>query len=370
MALNLDILLDDFNGTALAVAGTSEWGFIPNAWYLAIPDGLEIGDQYIIGNSMLVDANRKKAFIKANYKRVRPATNSNQEALFVAMLRYAIAERGILTSSLARRSVVENEYVQVNHAGENWDAAENNIPEIQEYHEIAKFTKRFAPYFVHQMVYVFAARGHHWQPNYNELYDRLKNACFIPTNPGFALPSNEVIYRLALHPFGVKPLYDLAIDDYNNGKMAAAMQMRYDPATPIAGVAHITTLKATLDTMKQESWWLVFEHKYHAKIEAIDAEVAKIHTNPTHYHVAAKVLGAPDRKFASVPAVDAFNVLAQFALGYIDHLGRRHSLNGQQAITKKSGGPRGIAEAFAKACDRFGKPDVEKASMDQFLSQL
>jgi hypothetical protein len=122
--------------------------------------------------------------------------------------------------------------------------------------------------------------------------------------------------------------------------------------------------------MSQESWWFLFYQKFQNAINLIEAEVDEIHKSPYDFHVAAKVFGKASRKMVSDAAVKAFNLLCQFALGYIDHLGKRHSLSGQQAITQKSGGPRGTAEAFAKACDRFGKPNTDVPDMVTFLAQF
>lgn len=370
MALNLTTLLADFNGTAMATGGTAEWGFIPDSWFLAIPNSHTVPQNYTIGTSYFTNQNPPEDFIKANYHKVRAVVASDEEALFIATLRMALAEKGIICSSIVNRGVIEDEYVTVNNQGANWADALNDIPNVASRASIAKFCKRYGPTIMHQLAYVFAARGHHWQPSYNELYDRLRTATFMPSNPGFQLPSNETIYRLAIHCFGIRPLNAAAVDDHTNARMAAAMMLRFAPSTPIAGVAHITTLKATLDHMEKESWWAAFDLKFHQQIADITAEVALIHANPSSYHVAAKVYGINARLFPLPASSAAFNRLSQFALGYIDHLGRRHSLAGQQAITKKAGGMMPIAEAFSRACDRFGKPDVDVDDMTQFLAQL
>jgi len=370
MPIDLQVLLDDYNGSAMAVAGHAEWGFIPEAWFIAIPRNQKLPDDIAINTSPFATVAEEKRFISANYHKVRQVAGSNEAALFIAMLRLHIARQGVLANLLANRAVVEDEYSLADPQGVDWAAPENDVPDVGSFSDIAKFVKHHGNTFVHQMVYLFSARGHHWDPAYNDLYERLKKACFITGNFGFALPSNEVIYRLAIHGFGVKPLLQLTLDNVAHGNVAAAMALRFNPAPPIAGMAHITTLEATLRTMSQEAWWDIFLAKFTNEIDVIRNETNLVHQNPFTYHVAAKVFGYANRKTASQASLAAFNRLSQFALGYIDHLGRRHSLSGQQAITQKSGGPRGIAEAFSRACDRFGKPNVDVASMADFLATV
>jgi hypothetical protein len=370
MALNLTTLLADYNGSAMAIAGHAEWGFIPQDWFLAIPQNSILPANYAIGTDPFGGNLNLNAFLKANYHRVRNAAGSNEAALFVALLRMHIASKGTIANLLANRSVVEDEYIVVAPQNGNWDDAANQIPTVASSRDMAKFVKHHGDTIVHQMVYVFSARGHHWDPEYDPLYNRLKAACFMDTNGGFTLPSNEVLYRLAIHPFGIKALTDLTLADKNAGQMAAAMFIRFNPTSPISGTAQVTTLKATLNSMAQEAWWTAFANKYANEIAAIDAEVVAIQAQPYQYHVAAKVFGFANRTPVSNNANVAFNVLCQLALGYIDHLGRRHTLSGQRAITQKSGGPRGVADAFAKACDRFGKPDTAVADMATFLASL
>lgn len=370
MPLDIQTLLDDYNGSAMAVAGHAEWGFIPDEWKLAIPRGSTIPNDYTIGASPFDNLFSVDEFLKANYHKVRNAAGSNEAALFVAVFRMHLAKQGIIARDIDNRAVVEDEYAYVDPINGDWKDAANDIPTINAAKDIGKFIKHHGNTFIHQMMYVFSARGHHWDAQYNDLYERLKRACFITANPGFPMPTNEMIFRLAIHAFGVKPLKDLTIDDKNNGRMAAAIFLRYDPCTPIAGTAHITTMKAAIDNMKQEAWWRDFNDRFGASIKMINDAVTDIRDKSYQYHVAAKVFGHVSRKTVPNEASDAFAKLSQFVLGYIDHLGRRHTLSGQQAVTAKSGGPRGIAEAFARACDMFGKPKTEVDSMRVFLDSV
>lgn len=370
MSLNLTTLLQDYNGSAISVAGHAEWGFIIQEYFIAYPTTWALNDTTALGASFFGDDAGRQMFLKANFHHVRAAAGSDELALFIALYRLHLADQGVLKATLGARSVIEDEYVKVAHKGANWNAPENDIPAIASSAAIAKFIKHHGNTLMHQLVYVFSARGHHWDTAFNDLYDRLKKACFMTNNQGFNMPSNEILYRLAIHGFGIKPLVDLTLYHKGRNEMAAAMFLRFTPSAPIAGVAHITTLKAALLTMAQESWWTAFELKFHADIGIIDVEVGRIHARPYEYHVASKVFGHNVRLTASQQAMDAFNRLCQFVLGYIVHLGRRHSLSGQQAITTKSGGARGLSEAFAKACDTFGTPKVTTDTMTAFLDTL
>jgi hypothetical protein len=370
MPLDINTLVLELNGSAMAVAGHAEFGFIAPEWFLAIPEGANLDDQPNIGTSQFGAQLSLDHFMKANFHHLRAAAGSDEAALFITTLRVHLVQQGVLTKSLASRAVVEDEYVTVAAKGDGWNHNSNDIPDVPSRKAIAAFVKRYGNTLIHQMVYVFSARGHHWDPAYNELYDRLRSACFISGQQGFQLPSNEVLYRLSIHAFGIKILTQLALWDKANNSMSAAMALRFSPSAPIAGMAHITTLDATIRTMRQEPWFHVFEAKFHENIVTIQEETALVHQTPYEYHVASKVFGYNARKHATAKSLLAFAELAQYALGYIDHLGRRHSLSGQQAITSKSGGPRGISDAFAKACDRFGKPSTDVESMAEFLANV
>jgi len=374
MALNLDTLIADYNGTALAVAGIAEWGFIPTEWYLGLPHGTVVPpDMNLAENPFRMGGFlNKNSFLKANWRLLSAVVPDVQTRLWICMYRYHLASYGILCSDLANRGVVENEYTMVQPLGPNWDDAQNNITGVtqDQAKDIAKHTKRYALDYMHAMVYVFSSRGHHWTPEYNDLYVRLQNAQFLPSNPGFPLPSQEIIYRLAIHCFGIKGPLRATIADRDAGNMAAAMFIRFTPHAPISGCAHITTGFAVIRHMQREAWYPAFETKFHNDIDTMTDEVNRIAAAPTTYHVASKVFGNPARTAVSVNATRSFDRLNQFLLGYLDYLGTRHPLTKQQAVTKKSQGFGPLAEAFSRACDRFGKPSMEVPGMTQFLAQV
>jgi hypothetical protein len=368
MALNFATLMADFNGTAMAIAGAAEWGFIPDGWKIYIPHGFNLPQNVQIGTDQL--GNNAEIFLKANYLGLTTAGLAANEAFFVSCFRMYLAQQGILTANLIQRGVVEDEYVIIAPVQNAWNNAGNDIPVNVYNPNVPKYIKRYGKILIHHLAYVFLSRGHHYKQEYNELYERLKSACFIPSNPGFVIPSNETLYRLAVHGFGVKPLIDLTLADKAASRMAAAMEIRFSPHAPISGVAHMTTLKAALNQMAKEQWWPAFAQKFAISINDLDAEVALIAANPLTYHISARVLGANARAMPSNAGNDAFTKLCQYALGYIDHLGRKHSLSGQQAITKKSNGMTGLADAFSKACDKFGKPTTDVDTMAQFLLNI
>jgi len=370
MALNLDTILADFNGTALATAGAGEWGFIPDEYKLAFPNGFNPPNAFVLGTSPFANPAERRNFMKANYQVLHAGGVPDAIAMQIIVYRMHLADRGILTTDLQNRCVIEDEYVYVHNQGANWDDPANDLPAAAYQANIAKHYKRYGNTYVHMMSYMFLSRGHHYRQDYHDIYERLKTACFIPTNPGFALLSNEQIFRLAIHCFGVRPLIAMSMADHAATLMAAAMYIRFSPHPPISGVAHITTLSAVTTAMHKEPWWGAFHQKFQGEIAAIDAEVLAIQANPYSYHVSSRFVGGGNRVMPSVLAMAAFNRLCQFALGYIDHLGKKHSLYGQQAITKKSGGLTGLGDAFSRACDRFGKPDHNVLDMATFLNPL
>jgi len=122
--------------------------------------------------------------------------------------------------------------------------------------------------------------------------------------------------------------------------------------------------------MKKEKWYATFYARFQTPIDAMYAESALISQTPYEYHVAAKVFGRAQRRHVSQNAQNAFTGISQFLIGYIDHLGKRHSLSGQVAVTRKSGGLGPLGENFSRACDRFSNPDLEVDNMTQYLAQF
>jgi hypothetical protein len=220
------------------------------------------------------------------------------------------------------------------------------------------------------MVYVFCSRGHHWQDEFDGLYDRLIDACGIVKPTGWALPSNKEIFRQILHCFGVYMPLQFTIWCRDNNRMANPLRLRFTPHAPVAGAAQITTLGAVLTEMQTEGWWQPFYEKFKNHIQMIYFEIGEIDKNPYAYHVASRVVTGKPKLDISNQANIAFKNLSQLALGYIDHLGRRHSLSGQKVITKKSGGMKPVAESFSRACDKFGKPNADVPSMEVFLQEF
>jgi hypothetical protein len=372
MALDLGNLLQTYNGTAMLAAGAAEWGFIDQKWYLAIP--ATMNDDAHMPDALTIDqtnwtVDEQRTFMKANYKRMIAGGVSQDEALFVTLFRIHIVRRGGIIR-MANRAVFEDEYSVEPHAGANWNAAENDIPNNQNAPSMARWVKRFGNAIIHAMVYGFITRGHHYKQEMSDLYSRLLESQGVDRNPGFQLPSFETLFRSSLHAFGVKPLVDITLDDKTNNKMMASMAVRFTPHAPVAGSAHISTLNATLEHMKKEQWYGAFNTKFRVNIERIQAEVATIATRPYEFHVSSRIVTGQAKRTISNDATIAFNRLSQYALGYIDYLGRKHSLSGQRAVTSKAGGMSALAETFSKACTTFASVKVTGDSMEAFLNSF
>lgn len=395
MALNLQTLFDDFNGTAMVTGGTGEWSFIPQEYNIQIPvlpgdDAVGgIPDNYLINTTPYPDTPAQNAqpvvvnphrdpFLIANYHALANAGFGAEEALLGALMRWEIASSGTLCHNIANRAVIEDEYTYVTgvHAGGNnqplivFGQPGAAIPTLASFRAIAKFAKRYTGALVSMMCYIFSARGHHWSPEYQEQYNKFKNASFIPANPGFSMPTNEQLFRLIIHGFGIRPLITLVLQLNAQGDLPAAMTIRFTPHAPIAGVAHVTTGTAVIREMQKERWYGAFALKFTNEITAMEAEVTLIGQTPYRYHVAAPVFGFPNRTMVSQNAEVAFKRLSQFLVGYVDYLGRRHSMSNQVAVTRKAGGAGPVADVFARACERFSNPDLNVGTMGEFLAQF
>lgn len=374
MALNLVNLVNDYNGAILLEPGVAEFGFVDPQWYLALPVGhtLPAAGAHVM-NTNVIDGNLNgPAFLKANYHRLVAANalGNADKALLVTLLRYRYATVGILDSDEGRRGVVTSEYSNAANLGANWDDNANNIPVNANATSIAQFAKRYGDTILHIMVYVFCSRGHHWQPEYDALYNRLLAANNILRPVTWNFPTNEELFRHSLHCLGMRIPLEYTLWCRTNARMTNPMRLRFTPHAPIAGAAQILTCGAVLREMTSEGWWGAFYNRFQVEITAIRDEMTTIAQHPYEYHVASRILTAQPKRDLTVAAVNAFNAICQLCLGYIDHLGRRHALAGQQVITMKSGGPKALAESFSRACDRLGRPSVEGVTMVQFITNL
>jgi hypothetical protein len=372
--MDLPTLINDYNGAAFLQPGTAEWGFVDEQWYLHLPDGANIaGINAPTPGTSQFDNNLNAAnFMKANYARLAAANalNNADKALFATLLRYHMVANGLLCGQLARRGVIESEYRTQDHLGANWDDNLNAIANNANRSAIARYVKKYGDTIIQIMVYVFCSRGHHWQDEYNALYDRLMTVCGIQRPIGWAFPDNRELFRQIFHCFGIRIPLEFVTYCANNNRMINPMRIRFTPHAPVAGAAQILTLEATLREMQSEAWWNAFRNKFAAHVQNVTAEVALITANPYEYHVASRVLTGANKRILTANAIQSFTVLSQYALGYIDHLGRRHSLFNQKVITSKSGGMKPVADSFSKACDTLGKPNVNVPDMLTFINNL
>lgn len=370
--MDLNTLLSDYNGSILLEPGTAEWGYIEQQWYLQVPADSLSPDTYKPSSSddPFVKHLNFENFIRANFNALSKNNTlaNNEKALFGAMLRAHACKNGLFCTNIRLRAVIEDEYMVVIPEDKNWKSF--TVPDIPSRKEIATFVKKFGDSLIHMMVYVFCSRGHHWQDEFDSLYDKLMKACDIIKPSTWQLPTNKEIFRQILHCFGVRLPLEFTLWCKSNNRMANPIRLRFSPHAPIAGAAQITTLNATLKEMTTESWYGIFSKKYTAEIAAVHEEVERISQNPYAFHIASRIVTGGPKIDLSERAKKSFTVLSQFALGYIDHLGKKHSLSNQKVITKNSGGMKPVAEAFSKACDQLGRPSVEVDNMEDFFKQF
>jgi hypothetical protein len=370
--MNLDILINDYNGSVLLEPGTAEWGYVEPIWYLQLPVDHTKLPLHKIGSSSYSEILTPKQFIMANYNTLKDAKalNNPDKALFGALLRHHCAMNGFIESDLDARCVIENEYATFVPANGNWNLIDIQIPENPNAKNIASFVKKYADTFIQMLVYVFSSRGHHWQEEFDALYDKLMQACGVVKPNTWQMPTNRELFRQILHCFGIAIPLAFSQLCLRSNRMCNPLRLRFTPHCPVAGAAKITTLNAVLLEMKNEAWYSAFAERFGTDIAIIDKEVKTILVNPYAYHVSSRVLTGNPKLDLSIASENAFKTLCQVALGYIDHLGRRHSLSNQKVITLKSGGIKPVAEAFSKACDKFGKPSTDVDTMRQFLTSL
>lgn len=380
--MDIKELLEVFNGSALMEAGHQEWGYIEEKWFLALPKSVQLTESSSddvkhwahpnIGQSPFTDVKTgiidKTQFLKANFQLLKNAGLTDDHALLGAMMRMSILEMGTLALNPRERNVLIDEYVYYQPENDDWDKIV--LPKLATARDIAAWAKRFAPSIMSHIMFVFCARGHHWTPEFVEIYQRLTANSFIGSPQGWTIPTSEVMYRSLLHCLGVSPLIAATRDLIRGNRLPAAMVIRFKPAPPIAGAAHITTLSAIIKDMHRHALWERLKSWKHSEMNRIDQEVEEIHTDPYAFHVASKVLCGKERRVVSEAAMDAFHSLAPIALGYVRFLGKKHSLFGQKAVTQKYGGTDPLVEMWADAFDKFGLPNVQKLDIETFFMEV
>jgi len=386
--MNITELIEVFNGSVLVEAGHQEWGYIPETWHLGIPGEIEADpnddqgvkdaksfwDRPHIGYSFFSDINpgigicNRTRFLKSNYHLLTKANLPPQQALLIACMRMAIADSGAIALNPHQRNVLVDEYTFVNPPRNDWDAVV--IPPIDNHRAIASWAKKFTGILVSHIIFLFCARGHHYMPEYNEIYQKLYRNSFINDPIGFSLPTPETTYRLSIHCFGVAPLLGMVLDLKRDNKMAAAMMIRFSPHPPIAGVAQFTTMKATFDDMKRHSLWDRIRDFKSNELNELYEVCDDIRAHPYRHHVASKVITGKARIIPDARFYTSFSSLAPIALGYIDYLGRRHSLSGQRAITQKYGGIDPAVEMWSRAFDEYGPPSAKDYLVNDFFAMV
>lgn len=383
--MNIAELIEVFNGSVLVEAGHQEWGYIPETWHLALPieckhldsddeptkalktswDKTQISVSFFDDNQNARGLCNRTHFLKANYHLLTQANVTSQHALLIACMRMAIADSGAIALDPKQRSVIVDEYTYIDPPDHDW--AKVIIPGIEKHREIAAWAKKFTGILVSHIMFLFCARGHHYMPEYNEIYQKLYRNSFINDPVGFSLPTPEIVYRLSAHCFGVAPLINWVMELKRSNKMAAAMMIRFTPHPPIAGVAQFTTMQATFDDMKRHALWERIAKFRKDELALLKECCNDIHGDPYRYHVASKVIMGAPRMIPDQRYYDAFTKLAPIALGYIDYLGRRHSLSGQRAITQKYGGIDPAVEMWSRAFDQYGPPNAKDYTIDEFF---
>jgi hypothetical protein len=370
--MDLNLLLDTYNGTSFLEAGSLEWGYVEPEWYLAFPMKSQYLDTWKPDYSKcpFPDSTAHMQFISVNYYKLLKVLNNPDHAFFGAMLRYHYVNNGVVALNLAERHVNEDEYCFEPHRGDNWEDKMNQIPDLPNKLAITRFIKKFGDTLMQFMVFVFSARGHHWQQNYDALYDKLMNICMVERPISWSLPSNQIIFRQLLHPLGIFLPREFVDYCKNNKRMVAPMHIRFSPNAPVAGVAVVVTTIAVLQRMKNETWYPHYAQKFADQIEVIEEQASIIEETPMDYHVAAPLFTGNQRKMITSLYMPAFNRISQHLLGYLDYLGRGNSLSGQKALTAKSGGMTKIGEIFSKACERLSGIDLTDMSMREFIDVI
>lgn len=227
-------------------------------------------------------------------------------------------------------------------------AAEFFIEAMKEDTGVA-FVVKNAEIFWAAAEFVVKARGHHWKEIYEALYLKFITSCFegeYTWPPGLRF---DVVFRVAIHPFGLRALPMMAAHFMVFGKVGNAGILRLSGGPN--GMAVVTSTAAALRAMSGEAWYGRFRALFNDQIDLTEKFEAAILSNKYGFHMSANLYGAAkvtsvtiDSKSYTLQQMrDLTGGLACIAQGFVEAM--------RAAV--ESGGISGFSLQNVKALEKY-----------------
>lgn len=312
-------------------------GTVRRELFLQIPSSVILPPDFDPGSSPFTTGTNVGEFVSFNMKALSKANVRREVAEFLVLLRLQMVLNGFACSSIEKRSVYVNEYETVTGpVGELTDFKPNP--------ETVTFVSNYWQNICAVVAHVFRVRGHHWKPEYEDVYDRTWRSTVIEVTPGVVFPTWEEIAITGLHCFGVRSLFMVREWAHSQGTLARGIVVRLNAAC--AGSAPVRTAAAALRDMAKAKWWTYFYVKFQVQIDALLEQSDKLEAMGTKAHVNARLYNWDDKH---VPLnEEGVCVLAPYIMGWIDTLEKEEPISKQSAITKRAQGGSAIRRDFSR----------------------
>jgi hypothetical protein len=217
--------------------------------------------------------------------------------------------------------------------------------------------------------YFFRTRGHHWKDEYVALATKMFNSGFEGNRdlPGTLAP--DVVFRVAIHPFGVMQLPRMAYHFALCAKLGNSFLLRLEAAPN--GLAVVTTSAAALDCLRTEAWWSAFYANMRDSIELVTSMAKEILADKYSYHMSGNLYGANKKTILAVDSIEytieeakaRASPIATVVEGFISYLERQvdagvitsYSLRNAKALKKHSSSNPSLSIKVTILCELVAK---------------
>jgi len=340
--------IQEIDGLNAYSSAQEAMGYIANGEQLMIPSVYFSNLSGISGAISTYGTPAMVSMLAANYYSLVKAGHSSDDSYMGSLLRFSMVQAGLLAKTTEERCVYYDEVVEYDHVA-HMNASGSDIKKFAEMLKPAdiKFCQKLALPVAHITSIVFWQTGHHWTVNTASRCNKLLDGLMMDRGSGVTKMSEKMMFRTAVHPFGIRMLYDSWIK--NDHKVADNLKKRIGSFP--AGAAVIGTAAATIKLMRSAPFWTNFYALYKAPIDELEAEVKKIHAEPHKYHINAPLFYPGATRFVANTA--AAEVLAPALQAFINTYCRDAPISGQKSLMRPATENAGLKTQFENGMRAF-----------------
>jgi len=340
--------IQEIDGLNAYSSAQEAMGYILNGEQLMIPSVYYSNLANISGAISTHGTPAMISMLAANYYSLVKAGHSSDDSYMGSILRFAMVQAGLLAKTTEERCVFHDEVLEYDHVA-HMTASGMEIKKFADMLKPAdiKFCQKLALPVAHITSIVFWQTGHHWTVNTASRCNKLLDGLMIDRGSGVTKMSEKMMFRTAVHPFGIRMFYD----SWNKNDHKVADNLKKRIGSFPAGAAVIGTAAATIKLMKSAPFWSNFYALYKAPIDELEAEVSKIHAEPHKYHINAPLFYPGATRFVANTA--AAEVLAPALQAFINTYCRDAPIAGQKSLMRPATENAGLKTQFENGMRAF-----------------